>query len=297
MPPWYCPQCDREFTNSHRFQGHLKGQRNWRCQDYYDNNPSIWPTGVYDPISRHANPPPLPPEGHRIPRVGAGDVVNDKQKHNEDANESKMEVEELPDDAGPDFSWLLDHTDEQDEPKEDCNDTIMGQFKECVDRANQDFVEMPIDMKASVELIGILTQEGAPLGAYDKIIEWHFQFQHQKEKITRRMLVNKLRKRHNMEQTKPKMVPTHLPHAGITIGIPCHNAEAMVRDLLSDPRIEDVDYLFENDDPLQGPPPESEWAETRDINTGRCYRQTHRDLIEPNPHTKSGAGERRFFCP
>ena len=61
-----------------------------------------------------------------------------------------------------------------------------------------------------------------------------------------------------MQDLVPKMVPTKLPHEGITVKVPIHNTEAMLRDFLSDPRIQDEDYLFFNDDPLAGPPPDSE---------------------------------------
>ena len=62
----------------------------------------------------------------------------------------------------------------------------------------------------------------------------------------------------------------------------------MIRDLLTDPQIKDNNYLFFNDNPECPPPPDSEWQELRDVNTGLAYRETYKQLIEPAPMTASG---------
>jgi len=63
--------------------------------------------------------------------------------------------------------------------------------------------------------------------------------------------------------------------------------------MLTDPRLKDEDYLFFNDDPLAGPPPK--FNTVADINTGLCYRETYKQLIEPQPYTQSG--RRRILMP
>ena len=70
--------------------------------------------------------------------------------------------------------------------------------------------------------------------------------------------------------------------------IPCHDAGAMIRDLLADPRITDDDYLFFDEDPTAPPPLEYEWEHLEDINTGMSYRETYRKVIQANPTTDSG---------
>ena len=61
-----------------------------------------------------------------------------------------------------------------------------------------------------------------------------------------------------MKDLLPKMVKTTLPSCGTSVSIPCHDFQAVLLDMLSDPRIKDEDYLFFDDDPLADPPPDSE---------------------------------------
>lgn len=89
-----------------------------------------------------------------------------------------------------------------------------------------------------------------------------------------------------MEDTIPYEVKCVLPISGVTVKVPCHDASAMFRDLLTDPRIKEEDYLFFNDDPSSPPP--DEWLELRDINSGLAYRETYNRLIWAKPMTESG---------
>ena len=141
----------------------------------------------------------------------------------------------------------------------------------------------------------ILDKEGAPISAYGKIMDWHVKNSvcpacnvTAQEKVTDKRLHKRLRERYNMQDLLPYKVRTHLPHAGVYLDVPCHDAGAMIRDLLTDPRISDDDYLFFDKDPTAPPPPDHEWHDLEDINTGMPYRETHRKVIQPNPTTASG---------
>ena len=113
---------------------------------------------------------------------------------------------------------------------------------------------MPPDLQAAIELMDMLNKEGASLSFCDKTFDWHIRNLDGKKKITQEQLVKRLRNRHNMEDLVPCEVKTELPENGMVLKVPCVDAGACLRDLLSDPRMRDEDYLFFDDDPLAPPP-------------------------------------------
>ena len=86
-----------------------------------------------------------------------------------------------------------------------------------------------------------------------------------------------------METTKTKPLIARekslvLPGLGDTVKIIYHSAPAMIASLLSDANLmKDENLLFHNKDPFSPPPPSHK---LRDINTGRCYRETWKALIK-----------------
>ena len=58
-----------------------------------------------------------------------------------------------------------------------------------------------------------------------------------------------------MADLAPKAEKTKLPCSGTKVEVPIHDSEAMVRDLLTDPRVTDDDYLWFNDNPKAPPLP------------------------------------------
>jgi len=160
-------------------------------------------------------------------------------------------------------------------------------FDAYVAHAEQNYAELPPEFKAAIELMHLLNVFGAPITLYDKLMDWHIQYDSAcTRKVTRKELLKKLRDRYNMQDTQPYEVECVLPKSRVKVKIPCHDAGAMIADLLTDTRIGDKDYLFHNDDPLS-PPPE-EWLTLEDINSGLAYRETYDQLIRPNPITESG---------
>ena len=169
------------------------------------------------------------------------------------------------------------------------NSTIRDQFLRYLAHAEHNYVNLPPEYAAGIELMSILDKEGAPLTAYDKIMEWHVHnLDTNQKKVTQKDLMGRLRTRYNMTDLRPFNVRTVLPHSKVVLDVPCHDAGAMIRDLLTDPRIMEGDYLFFNDEPARGPPPDHEWMELRDINTGLAYRETYNALIRPKPTTDLG---------
>jgi hypothetical protein len=152
---------------------------------------------------------------------------------------------------------------------------------------------LDIDTQAAIELLAILQKHGA-LSLYDDVCKWHIQYIEAKKKPKpRHKIYAYLRKRYNLEACQPTISTVLLPNAGVVARIPCHDASAMITDLLTDPNLKQEDYLWFNHDPL-GEPPE-EWMELRDINDGLAYRGTYEELILPQPYTDSG--RRRVLLP
>jgi len=166
------------------------------------------------------------------------------------------------------------------------NSKLKERFKAYVAHAKANYASLPPEYRSSIELMNMLNLSGAPICLYDKLIEWHFKYKEDPKRVTSNELFKKLRERYNMHHTAPYDVSCTLPRSGVKLKIPCHDAGAMLTDLLTDTRIKDEDYLFHNNDPL-APPPE-EWLKLEDINTGRAYRATYDSLIRPNPVADSG---------
>ena len=314
MPKWWCPECSRLFSSATHFHTHLDGKKNVQCREYYDDNPVAWPTGEYDPASWVAGaPPPLRPR-HRAPTappLGSNDTPDEPPLGSIDSPDAPplgpmdspaMDIgspddgRDFPQEALDEFFMDLGSDSPDEEPPNPDKERITSintQFKEYVKQATRDNARLPPELTAAIELINILNEEGAPISAYDKVMEWHMSNLKWQKKVTREALMKKLRKRYNMEDIPPKMIKTTLPACGTKLSIPCYDFKAVLRDMLTDPRIKDDYYLFFNDDPLAAPP--TEWKELRDINDGLAYRMTYDKLIKPKPYTEDG--RRRVLLP
>ena len=122
---------------------------------------------------------------------------------------------------------------------------------------------------------------------------WHKKHLEAKSIVPQAELFKRLRERYNMNDTILHEVQVTLPSSGVKVNVPCHNMYVMVRDLLTDPRIQEKDYLFFNDDARQGQP--EEVLVLGDINTGLAYRKTYDQLIKPEPQSESGRW--KVLCP
>ena len=329
MPRWYCPQCKREFGSTHHFTSHHSGRNNAKCKQLYELDRQVRPNGRYDPNRKNQlwpNPVLQQPEPASPRHDGALDNSNNDNM-DEDGNSNVMldddepmdvdhsghtdDEEEEDYDVMPDMSPDAESDSEDEEeddkapplpqmdpllpPKSQTTNNLRFQFRQYVATAKKDFVFLPPEIEAAMELMSILDKEGAPLSAYDKILEWHLTHLDYQQRITKDKLLKKLRDRYNMKDTKAYELPVTLPSSGVKLKVPCHNFEVMLRDLLTDPQIRDDDYLFFGDDPTNPMPPDSEWNEIRDVNTGLAYRETYKKLIQPNPVAPSG--RTKVLCP
>ena len=229
--------------------------------------------------------PAIPLPNIAIPTQNEDDIVP-MEDHLSDADDAPMDFGN--DNADP---VAAQAPNAEKEP----NTAMREHFQKYLDKAERKYDNLPTRIRAGIELCQLLNDAGTDLALYDRLMDWHFQYLNTKEKVTYGQLIKRLRERNNLEDMVPKMKRTTLPACGTKVSIPCMDFEAARMDLLTDPRVMDSDYLFFNDDPYAGPPPEEEWKEIRDINTGLCYRETYDAWIKPKPYTESG--RRRVLDP
>ena len=173
----------------------------------------------------------------------------------------------------------LPNLDDPVPPNYDNIDTSMwDQFNGYCEKSYKDRLPFLPEIKAAVELMALLTEKRVPLNVYDEVFQWHLSNLKASKFINRNALVKTLRKRYNMEKTQPtKLTKLRLPYSGSRINLVIHDAKYQIQSLLTDPRLRDQDYLFFQNNPFQGPP--EEFDNVSDINTGRAYRETYRQLI------------------
>ena len=205
----------------------------------------------------------------------------------QEEQEQEQEQETMETDTGT--TEEMAHHDASQEPDK----SIRRGFADYVSHASSNYVSMHPELRAAVELMKMLDDSGCSVALYDKIMDWHMQNLRAREKITSKKLHDRLVERYNLGDTLPKERRIKLPHSKLVTKIPCHDAAAMVRCMLTDPCLTDNDYLFFNDNPLEAPPPEFDTV--ADINSGLCYRETYKKLIEPQPYTQ--CGRRRILMP
>lgn len=273
---------------------------------YHSKNPSDNPTGPYDPNQSTDDFAPLVPHlGTRepnsedaVPHLPKFTLDELLKKPNLPQDEpigvqdeaflpldDEVQMEDLPQfNADLPYAGPVTSETEEREPIR----SILENFIRYEASAESRFAPLEPEVKAAIELMRILDKEGVPLSMYDKIIDWHIKHLGGTKKVTRKVLLNRLRDRYNMKDLQPYNVTTYLPHSKLYLKIPCHDFEAVLRDLLTAPMITDDDYLFFNDNPCCPPPPDHEWQYLEDINTGLSFRETYFRLIKPKPTTDMG---------
>ena len=250
------------------FNRHLNVKKNSRCKLFVRNNPSSEPVGLYKP------PEEIPPSFAAAPNVGIEDdsAVHDTSMDGMDVSMEEVEAP-LPlsdrdedDDAASDpvNAALTDDVDEPqcvNLPEGESHKDLLHNFLQYSERAEENYVDLTPEYRSAIELMRILDVVGAPLSAYDKIMDWHTKLAHcatcdmpVSSKVSHSHLMKFLRERYNMEDLQPYNVRTYLPSLDVDMDLPCHDFGGMMRDLITDPRITDEDYLFFNDDPREPPP-------------------------------------------
>ena len=96
--------------------------------------------------------------------------------------------------------------------------------------------------------------------------------------ITQEKLFRNMEPRYRITQHSAQILrQITLPHSKARPQLVCYDARNLLVELLTDPRIQDEDCLFFGNDPLQPPPETLNYV--GDLNTGRSYTETYKQLI------------------
>ena len=167
------------------------------------------------------------------------------------------------------------------------DDTVLERFVEYCQGHERNFLKLTRADESSIQMLDILKRKKAPLNAYPELMTWHLKAvghlrSHETLKDSQHYfhgttLVDKLIPRYNMTSMMPKIRKVTLPSSKARVSIPCRKAADVITHLLTDPRVEDSDYLFFQDDPL-APPPKNV-THIADLNTGDAYLKTYQQKI------------------
>lgn len=154
---------------------------------------------------------------------------------------------------------------------------------------NHFFAPFTSSEEKGVRLLDVLRQKKAPLNAYSSVMEWHLRETGaitdqqtlrdagKSNFIGRNTLVERLAKRYNLCAKGPTEKVVRLPYSKEVVRIPVFDAEDCLVQLVTNPKLEDKDFDFFDDDPLAGPPNDLDYV--GNINTGTGYRATYDALV------------------
>ena len=165
----------------------------------------------------------------------------------------------------------------------------MLQFREYVAEAKESFAPLTKEEVSGIKLMDLLRKKKATLDTYDEVMRWHLVenevlMEHQGlgeacGYLSREVLLKRLAKRYNMVGKEPTTSTFYLPSCGTKVSLVRHNFCDLVHSLLTDPRLCDDDFLWNNpDDPLASPPKNPSYIS--DLNTGEAYLKTYKELIK-----------------
>ena len=177
------------------------------------------------------------------------------------------------------------------QPEWVADDSKLQEFREYCFDATENRMRFPKNWVAAIKLLRMLAKKHASLDTYDDVMEWHFlqtgdlnegaKLGDCYKYISRRKLIEELALRYNFIPKKGvelyNVTNVVLEGYGHGVDIVWHDAGKQVVSLLTDPRFTDKNFLHFNDDPL-APPPE-DLSYYADINTGKAYIETYRQLI------------------
>ena len=179
---------------------------------------------------------------------------------------------------------MLDSEDEDANREPDTS--MIEEFRQYSEGFHDNYLPLTKEQESSIKLIDVI-REKAPLGAFQDVMEWHLKetgklrsheklgdaegYQH------RQTLMKWLFKRYNLTKMLPTIRKIRLPSSKAVVSIPLCNAKDCIVSLLTDPRFQDEDYLFFNNDPLSNPP--ENLLHVGDLNTGNAYLKTYERRI------------------
>ena len=170
--------------------------------------------------------------------------------------------------------------------------SIRDQFREYCESHPTTFRPHLTDAEVtSLKLLDIMFKKKTALNAHRPLMEWHLRasgdlqagqdLKDSRGYISREATMKSMRGRYNMDNKYPHTKKVKLPISGEVVRLTLHDPASVVQSLLTDPRLEDSDFCFHDDNPL-APPPEPHTI-IRDVNTGMAHRRTYQQLIDQDP--------------
>jgi hypothetical protein len=96
--------------------------------------------------------------------------------------------------------------------------------------------------------------------------------------ITQKKVLNELYDRYSIDPNRTIISQQiTLSQLKADVNIIMYDVEWCIQSLLTDPQIQDSDYLFHDDDPFSPPPSNLDYV--GDINTGKAYLESYRKFI------------------
>ena len=285
---------------------YCKSKKNFKNQHYLDRHQSTSQKCLYlqqqqqllnlnnrnnnddnEALSHFSDPRPVDDSsvGLKAPRAEA-ELLNDQctdasmQLDDDQSGGDNAMIYDSPSELFDD--WGLSDDDNDDEAELlDPRQKYLRNFQNICRYARDYAPSFTEDDIASIELLQLLKEKKAPLDSYDGVLDWHEQHCPPRDRLekpkTRPQIIKMLQDRYNFPKKLAEEHSVLLPHSKAKVNVICHDAEAAVVSLLTDPRFGDDDFLHFNNDPLAPPPGDLDYI--ADINTGRCYIETYKDLI------------------
>ena len=211
-----------------------------------------------------------------------------------DENSDSDEMNDNADDADSEMEESVQEDDDLNEVPDYNHDRVViaevttlirDRFKRyCLDYAPKHILPyLTSPQKVCIQLMELLIRKKAPMDTYPEAMLWHLKnskildpnerLKDTDKYIGRETLMKQLMKRYDMDNKKPKTKPLVLPYTGTKVDLVCYDAASQIESLLTDPRLQDDNYLFYNDDPTAPAPALSEMPILGDINTGIAYQK------------------------
>ena len=180
---------------------------------------------------------------------------------------------------------------EEGEKKWPPNERTNRKWEKYVKHAFTHFMPLEDREKSAVRIMHTLVKKRATLDTYEAVFEWHLRESgklqdHEdvgksKYYVSREKMMAKLKLRYHMTHQYATPHRLVLPHSKTKLEVWKKRAQDNVLSLLTDPRWQDKDWLYFDEDPFAPPPEDLSYIE--DINTGQAYRETYKKLItKPN---------------
>jgi hypothetical protein len=213
-------------------------------------------------------------------------------------NSHALPAAHLDHDMDADFGFLMDddsddgggllHMEEEEDYVAPPNSVSRDRFREYVADSKTNLLPLDKYQVAGIKLMDVLQKKKTSLDTYNAVMDWHLRdkgllhdhesLRHTRAYLSRKVLIKTLGARYNMTSKLAQPKTVILPSSRAKVTIHCHNAYDMVESILTDPRFQDKDWLFFDNDPFAPPPDDLDYIS--DINTGTSYIETYRKLIK-----------------